>query len=344
MYSKPQRKSKMARYSFSKLNAVVRVVLVLVTVASTTSASKLSVGEEYQILPTADTLREEHQIPTDTFSNSMKVFGLGPGKTGTISLRLALMRLGFGPSYHMAELLFEPSGISTLDDMELWRKAALGIEPVKNLKAILEPWMSGCDWPLMAFPRELLEIYPDAKFILTVRPTEQWYSSISKSICLNGNFAGKRNAYMPIVRQIPLFPYNRFKTQWHMMNAVSKMVFDGNDMEYLCDPVNSKETMQWYEDWQNQVVDIIPKDQLLLFQTGKDGYKELANFLNVPVPDEPYPSSNDSKSMRAMHMKLRNAALTAIAILFILIGAILFVTYRLMKKISSVQQEKRKSD
>jgi hypothetical protein len=285
-----------------------------------------------------------HLIGINIQIDNMKVFGLGPGKTGTISLRLALMRLGFGPSYHMTELLFESSEISTLDDMELWRKAALGIEPVKNLKTILEPWMSGSDWPLMAFPRELLEIYPDSKFILTVRPTEQWYASMSKSICLTGNFAGKRNAYMPIVRQIPLFPFTRFKTQLHMMNDVSKMVFDGNDMEYLCDPVNRKETMQWYEDWQNQVVDIIPKDQLLLFQTGKDGYKELANFLNVPVPDEPYPSSNDSKSMRAMHMKLRNDALTAIAIVFIFIGMCLFVTFRLMKMISSVQQEKRKSD
>ena len=43
----------------------------------------------------------------------LKVIGLGYGRTGTDSLLSALLELGFGPTYHMREGLFEEQGIST---------------------------------------------------------------------------------------------------------------------------------------------------------------------------------------------------------------------------------------
>ena len=43
----------------------------------------------------------------------LKVIGLGYGRTGTDSLLSALLELGFGPTYHMREALFEEQGIST---------------------------------------------------------------------------------------------------------------------------------------------------------------------------------------------------------------------------------------
>jgi hypothetical protein len=35
---------------------------------------------------------------------ALKVVGAGFGRTGTLSLKAALERLGFGPCYHMAEV------------------------------------------------------------------------------------------------------------------------------------------------------------------------------------------------------------------------------------------------
>jgi hypothetical protein len=35
----------------------------------------------------------------------LKVIGAGFGRTGTMSLKAALEELGFGPCYHMTELL-----------------------------------------------------------------------------------------------------------------------------------------------------------------------------------------------------------------------------------------------
>ncbi|MEY3042194.1 MAG: hypothetical protein RLZZ174_1276, partial [Pseudomonadota bacterium] len=51
---------------------------------------------------------------------SLKVIGAGFGRTGTLSLKLALEQLGFGPCYHMVEVFKHPTHIP------LWRKAHAG--------------------------------------------------------------------------------------------------------------------------------------------------------------------------------------------------------------------------
>ncbi len=48
----------------------------------------------------------------------MKVIGAGYGRTGTLSLKAALERLGFGPCYHALEVFKHP-GHATF-----WRAAA----------------------------------------------------------------------------------------------------------------------------------------------------------------------------------------------------------------------------
>src|SRR5262245_32363923 len=100
----------------------------------------------------------------------MKVIGAGFGRTGTTSIQVALETLGFGPCYHMVEINSLP------EDVPLWTKAAKG-EKV-DFAAILEGWESAVDWPVCSFYRELMEIYPDAKVLLSVRDPESWYESV----------------------------------------------------------------------------------------------------------------------------------------------------------------------
>ena len=47
----------------------------------------------------------------------MKVFGAGFGRTGTMSLKIALEKLGFGPCYHMKEIVPRPSHIKRWYDI-----------------------------------------------------------------------------------------------------------------------------------------------------------------------------------------------------------------------------------
>ena len=41
----------------------------------------------------------------------LKVIGLGYGRTGTESLLTALIELGFGPTYHVKELILEEQDV-----------------------------------------------------------------------------------------------------------------------------------------------------------------------------------------------------------------------------------------
>ena len=45
----------------------------------------------------------------------MKVIGAGFGRTGTMSLKVALETLGFDPCYHMTEVFAHPGSCGVLD-------------------------------------------------------------------------------------------------------------------------------------------------------------------------------------------------------------------------------------
>ena len=53
---------------------------------------------------------------------ALSVIGAGFGRTGTLSLRLALDGLGLGPCYHMLEVFEHPEHIP------VWERAADGEE------------------------------------------------------------------------------------------------------------------------------------------------------------------------------------------------------------------------
>src|SRR5690606_30029691 len=52
---------------------------------------------------------------------TLKVIGAGLGRTGTLSLKLALEHIGFGPCYHMSEMLAQMRS-----HLPLWIETARG--------------------------------------------------------------------------------------------------------------------------------------------------------------------------------------------------------------------------
>lgn len=105
---------------------------------------------------------------------TLEVIGAGFGRTGTMSLKVALEELGFEPCYHMSEVFTHP------EHVELWRAAAQG-EPVE-WEQIFGGYRATVDWPACTFYGELMENYPDAKVILTVRDPQRWYESAYNTI------------------------------------------------------------------------------------------------------------------------------------------------------------------
>ena len=87
--------------------------------------------------------------------SEIKVIGAGFGRTGTLTLKVALEELGFGPCYHMKEVLFK-NKITDWTVIESGQKS--DAEKEKLLKKALEGYQASVDFPSAAYFK------PDSKF------------------------------------------------------------------------------------------------------------------------------------------------------------------------------------
>ena len=56
---------------------------------------------------------------------------------------------------------------------------------------------------------------------------------------------------------------------------------------------------QVYDGHNDEVKALIPKEQLLVYDV-REGWEPLCKFLDVAVPDEPFPRLNDSQAMKSI--------------------------------------------
>ena len=91
---------------------------------------------------------------------SIKVIGAGLGRTGTMSLKRALEHLYGEKCFHMVELLRQPERLKYLKKPDVVRKA--------NWDKTFEGFGAVTDFPCCIYYRELAELYPEAKVILTI--------------------------------------------------------------------------------------------------------------------------------------------------------------------------------
>jgi hypothetical protein len=196
---------------------------------------------------------------------SLSIIGSGFGRTGTKSMKEALERLGFAPCHHMHEVLEHPEQVAH------WQAVAAR-KPV-DWNVVFAGYRSQVDWPGAHVWQELSTAFPNAKVIHTVRPEEIWWSSFSETI-------GK---LMSAYRQIPLPPHIS-----NMLDAADEMIgrqtFGGGiaDREKALSAFRLRTRL---------VREAIPPERLLVFDVA-DGWDPLCRFLNVPVPDMPFPHRN----------------------------------------------------
>ena len=95
--------------------------------------------------------------------NSTKVFGIGFHKTGTTSLNSSLSHLG----YHLTG----PNGVSDPN---------IANNVYKMCYELAEQYDAFVDNPWPIIFKDMDEKYPDSKFILTLRPVDEWYEGIIK--------------------------------------------------------------------------------------------------------------------------------------------------------------------
>ncbi|MFI6292434.1 sulfotransferase family protein [Nonomuraea sp. NPDC050790] len=206
-------------------------------------------------------------------SGGMKAIGVGVGRTGTLSLKAALERLGLGPCFHGRHVLDHP------ERLPMWRAAAAG-ERV-SWEAVFAGYASSVDWPGAAFWREILAAFPDAKVILTERDPEAWYASVSRTIYrMFGD--GEPDARVAEARRT--VPGLDVFTAFHRA-----MIWDGFFAGRFTDRAYA---MAVYQEHNAAVRAEVPAERLLVIGPGA-GWGPLCDFLGVAVPGEPYPHLND---------------------------------------------------
>jgi|HubBroStandDraft_2_1064218.scaffolds.fasta_scaffold00029_13 hypothetical protein len=212
--------------------------------------------------------------PTTT---GIALIGAGLPRTGTLTQKQAFEQLGLGPCYHWVNVLAD------LDQVELWDQALDGNPPWEQIFA---GHHSSADWPGGYFYSELMDYYPEAKVLLSVRDPESWEPSFRETIvemCFG-------NSLMPLLAHARAAVDPKFQRYLELVDrmfwAPEGTFSQGHEPEQLMEQMVAHH---------ERVKREVPADRLLVWEV-REGWEPLCEFLEVPVPDEPFPHANDRET------------------------------------------------
>jgi hypothetical protein len=198
----------------------------------------------------------------------LKVIGAGLGRTGTMSLKLALEELLGGRCYHMLEVRERP------EDPDVWGDAYEGRLP--DWSSFFEGYEATVDWPAAPFWREMSEAFPEAPILLSVRDADAWWKSASNTIFIALETYFKPDAPDDGWTRMGRGMVNAFTPDWRDEAAAKAAYLAYND----------------------HVRDTAPPGRLVEWKPG-DGWGPICAALGLVVPDHPFPHVNTTAQTRA---------------------------------------------
>ena len=155
-----------------------------------------------------------------------------------------------------------------------------------RLRTLMKGYRSTMDAPCCDLVPELLAAYPNAKFILSVRDSEDsWWRSWYEALGDHFGSGLRRNIYRGCISSVSLL----------------------RRMDDMAQETRYRLVRDWgsigphiYGMHNQRVRDLVPKGQLLEFNV-KEGWGPLCTFLEVDVPEKPFPKLNEGGSMKAIY-------------------------------------------
>jgi Sulfotransferase domain len=204
-------------------------------------------------------------------------------RTATTTQLVALEQLGYAPCYHMRDMLADLE-----KGLPLWEAVADG-NP--DWEAIFGGAQSTVDWPSARYYRELMDYYPDAKVLLSVRPGDAWVRSMRQTVW--GIFHGDSVIHhVSDARRVidPLWA--------RYTDLMYRMSWDPEEGGVLAgNTYDDDELARIMERWNDSVKATVPPERLLVWDPA-DGWEPLCEFLEVDAPEGPVPRLNDTASFR----------------------------------------------
>jgi hypothetical protein len=242
----------------------------------------------------------------------VKIIGAGFGRTGTMSLKVALETLGFDPCYHMTEVFAHQ------EHTGFWISAWRG-EPA-DWDGVLGGYEAAVDWPACSFYEDFMERHPAAKVILSVRDPERWYESVRNTIYELSVVIPRHPIYRIGYKLVSLFVFRGSGNVDLAGEIIWQGTFDGRfeDKNYA---------IEVFERHNAEVRQRVPGDRLLVYNV-KTGWGPLCEFLGVQEPDEPFPRTNDTAEMRRRLRGVKAISIAAPVTLTLVAGAALALLRR----------------
>jgi Sulfotransferase domain len=219
---------------------------------------------------------------SDSLPNmDLEVIAAGLPRCATSSLKDAFEnKLGIGQCMHMNRCVLNPELMKLVHDAILEKNT-------EARRAILRQLFSGCsasaDFPGLWFLEDLVEMCPNAKFILNVRKdgAAGWVKSIEPTI---GQYMDWK--YFVVCMWSS-------SDRWHYRTNVvwNEAVREKFRVEKLC-------SIEMYDRYNAWVRELMSEKGIQLFEWEPSmGWLGLCNFLRVKVPSEGFPRKNDQKHM-----------------------------------------------
>lgn len=183
------------------------------------------------------------------------IIGIGLPRTGTSSLRVAVERLGYKAQTNP----FDPRRLDNLFAGNV--RAAVEADLASGATYLSEPYY--------AFVPGLVEAFPEAKFIHTLRSSYSW-----------------KNSWRRYHRKTPQH------TLYHPHTVIQRALL----ASAFGAPITDDELDNAYFRHLDDIHHLIPNEPLKLVLHDPNLYKKLTNFLGKEPVDEPFPRENESVS------------------------------------------------
>jgi hypothetical protein len=124
------------------------------------------------------------------------------------------------------------------------------------------------DWPWGLVYSQMSEAYPDAKFILTLRDPDEWFDSMVRY--------GKTHSIDTVYRRV----YFGIDDPQEEHREMCKGIYISH----------IQDVQTWFAQCVRQ------PNRLLCIETNELAWEPICSFLEVPIPDVPFPHVNRSRS------------------------------------------------
>ncbi|CAH8546839.1 unnamed protein product [Schistosoma turkestanicum] len=226
-------------------------------------------------------------------NSDLEVIVVGLNKTGTSCLKSALETLYHGsPCFHYTDLLYESN-----ETIEKWlelhlcqhqtRVNGFHYNTQELLRMLLKNYKSVSGIPITSFLNDLLQMFPNAKVILTVRNAELWHAA-----CRANLIPYRSNNNSKLLQFIQKFNIFSWLTDLDRLKLLSLQ----NTLGKTVNLKNDNELITAYSRWNDHVKSIVPKERLLIYNI-KQGWQPLCEFLHKPIPCCTFPGRNTPLSV-----------------------------------------------